>query len=270
MRILILTHPRSGGLSLMAWISQEKNYEGYHEPDLFDLDIKKNVLEKDNIVVKIFPHKIKEFKINFEDFINTFDKIIYHKRENKRDTAISLIHANQTNTFHDVYKIDEDWLIKNEKKIENTIIKLNEIDKENESIIKKEFLITTYDSIYLNKTLINDLCNYLIIDNPYLLDILDYKHRLRDGDFGMKNNPPKKTILIDNSYLNIPLIYKRYIDLYKLKLDNCINQDCIQSMKEIEMLENIDFDEFKNRLFNNLSFRKLYINENDISIRLNE
>jgi len=34
MRVLILTHPRSGGMSLMNYIQKELDYLQYHEPFL--------------------------------------------------------------------------------------------------------------------------------------------------------------------------------------------------------------------------------------------
>jgi hypothetical protein len=32
LRVLILTHPRSGGMSLLQYIKYELGYEEYHEP----------------------------------------------------------------------------------------------------------------------------------------------------------------------------------------------------------------------------------------------
>ena len=60
MRILILTHGRSGGLSLSRWIIDELNYTLYHEPFIkYHKDYIENIIcTQDNIVVKDFPYNL--------------------------------------------------------------------------------------------------------------------------------------------------------------------------------------------------------------------
>jgi hypothetical protein len=73
-RILILTHPRSGGLSLMRFIGHELNYKTYHEPfnNLSNDEIDMELLVIDNIVVKDFSHHIESKGYNYFDIISKF------------------------------------------------------------------------------------------------------------------------------------------------------------------------------------------------------
>ena len=66
MRVLILTHPRSGGRSLLTWICNELGYWIYHEPTV---DQYGEVLSKKNIVVKDFPNRIIDAGYNINEFI---------------------------------------------------------------------------------------------------------------------------------------------------------------------------------------------------------
>ena len=102
MRVLILTHPRSGGMSIMKFIFYELNYEFYHEPffgngdGMSDEDINTKLLVDDNIVVKDFPFRIEERGYKLLDVISKFDKVIIHNRGNHRDVAISLTYFKVT------------------------------------------------------------------------------------------------------------------------------------------------------------------------------
>ena len=75
MRVLILTHPRSGGMSLLQYIKYELGYEEYHEPffnndnGLTEEQINRELFLKDNIIVKDFPFRIVEKGFNVGDVI---------------------------------------------------------------------------------------------------------------------------------------------------------------------------------------------------------
>ena len=78
MRVLILTHPRSGGFSLLKYIVNELKYSQFHEPfnNLTNVEINSKLLVMDDIVVKDFPHHIESKGYNLFDVISKFDKII--------------------------------------------------------------------------------------------------------------------------------------------------------------------------------------------------
>lgn len=200
MRILILTHGRSGGLSLSRWIIDELNYTLYHEPFIkYDKDYIENIIcTQDNIVVKDFPYNLILKGFDVYNFMKTFDKVIFHKRMNTRDTAISNVSGWQRNKefkntislWHETYELNEEWIEKNldaieqeEKEIAERDSVLNNIYYDN-SI---EGLRTTYENIFENNSDITKLTEYLGIKETNWLDILNPKHKLRNGNIGMKN-----------------------------------------------------------------------------------
>ena len=196
MRILILTHPRSGGMSLMSWISNEKDYTSYHEPKLNDDILKHTIMTENNIVVKMFPQNIKSEE--FENFINSFDKVIVHKRDNITDVSISLLYGdiNEDFNMHTTYNMDDKWKEEHNNQIEHYKTIVNELYDRLNNIPVSKCIHTTYESIYINKEDVNVICNYLNIFNPRWLDIIDKKRRLQNGAAGMKGY--KQSIQVAN------------------------------------------------------------------------
>jgi hypothetical protein len=194
LRVLILTHPRSGGMSLLQYIKYELGYEEYHEPffgngdGMSDKDINTKLLVDDNIVVKDFPFRIEERGYKLFDVISKFNKVIIHNRGNHRDVAISLVYfevTNNGNKMHVPYKLDNEWIKDNEDIIEKRINETKEMYNSLEVIKNDKCLITTYDGIYNDKSDIPKLLKFLNVYNPRYLDILDNRHRLQNGDVGM-------------------------------------------------------------------------------------
>jgi hypothetical protein len=195
MRVLILTHPRSGGMSLMKFIASELNYEFYHEPffgngdGLSDEDINSKLLVDNKIVVKDFPFRIKERGYNLDEVITNFDKVIIHQRHNQRDVAISSLYFDLTNgdkKMHQIYELDKEWIKNNENKINETI-KNNLHLYQDLNDLKIDCLHTTYDGLFVDKFHITKLTDYLKICDPRYLDILNENRRLQNGNIGMIN-----------------------------------------------------------------------------------
>ena len=197
MRVLVLTHPRSGGRSLLSWICQELNFKFWHEPTLEDYN---EILTEKNIAVKDFPHRITEAGYDIDEFASKFDKVILHSRGDARDIAISLVYAieatgnNPDHKHHDLYRIDDEWINERESEIQRMTIHSNEllIDIKNVNI---DCLITTYDGVFYNKTDVEKISNYLGIKKHHWLDVLDNKRRLRNGEIGMYNDKSSKTLI---------------------------------------------------------------------------
>jgi hypothetical protein len=197
MRVLVLTHPRSGGRSLLSWICQELNFKFWHEPTLEDYT---EILTEKNIAVKDFPHRITEAGYDIDEFASKFDKVILHSRGDDRDIAISLVYAieatgnNPDHKHHDLYRIDDEWINERESEIQRMTIHSNEllIDIKNVNI---DCLITTYDGVFYNKTDVEKISNYLGIKKHHWLDVLDNKRRLRNGEIGMYNAKSSKTLI---------------------------------------------------------------------------
>lgn len=208
MRILILTHPRSGGLSLMNYIGNELNYTQYHEPFnyLTNEDINTKVLMEDNIVVKDFPNHIINKGNNLNDVVSKFDKVIIHHRGNHRDVAISLAYFQYGygSNLHETYKVTDEWIKDNERWIQEITVDMEQMSYLLQNMESNDCMRTTYDGIYMEPMvngIINDksdipkLLKYLRIHNPFHLDILDKRHRLQNGDIGMDDIKVKPKLI---------------------------------------------------------------------------
>jgi len=185
MRILLLTHPRSGGLSLMAWIGHELRCPSLHEP-FSNIELIDSVFNFKNVVVKDFPNSIIRCGYDLEEVISKFDKVICHRRESIRDTAISMVRLSDSEQSHYTYKLDDKWLEDKRKVIEEKINEVNDTYGILEEL-KFDGINTTYDGVYNTKEDIKKLTEYLRIKEPAWLDILDNKRRLRNGTVGMGN-----------------------------------------------------------------------------------
>jgi hypothetical protein len=198
MRILILTHPRSGGMTFMAWISHEKSFQSYHEPNLNDPEIREKVMSKDNIVVKMFLKDIDELTT----FMNAFDKVIIHKRGNIKDVAISLLYGDLkedgNKTMHKVYDLNYEWVIEHHDEIEHYKKIVKEQHKDLDQINYHNSIKTTYGSIFWDKTDVTKICEYIEIKEPKWLDIINKDRRLQNGDKGMDNLISSSTSIRSN------------------------------------------------------------------------
>ena len=203
MRVLILTHPRSGGMSLLQFIKYELEYEEYHEPffandsGLTEEQINRELFLKDNIIVKDFPFRIVEKGFNVGDVISKFDKVIIHHRGNHRDVAISLTYfqENDGNKIHKTYEMTDQWIKDNEGKIEQMMVDTKHMFDVIQDLNYDKCLRTTYEGIYNDKSDIPKLLKYLNIYNPRYLDILDKRHRLQNGIIGMEDVKVKPKLL---------------------------------------------------------------------------
>lgn len=201
MRILILTHARSGGLSLMRFIGHELNYKTYHEPfnNLSNDEIDMELLVIDNVVVKDFPHHIESKGYNYFDVISKFDKIIIHHRENDIDVAISRTYFNTIKKgikkMHSPYDIDDEWMRDNKNNIEEMMVDVKKKSDYVRNLSINGSLKTSYEGIYENKSDIPKLLEYLGIRYSCYIDILDKRHRLQNGDVGMDDIKVKPKLI---------------------------------------------------------------------------
>lgn len=204
MRVLILTHPRSGGMSLLQYIKYELDYEEYHEPffpndkGLTEEQINRELFIKDNIIVKDFPFRIVEKGFNVGDVISKFDKVILHHRGNRRDVAISLLYAElneRGNQMHEPYNITDEWIKDNEYEIEQRMNQIKDMFNIIQDLNDDKCLRTTYEGIYDDKSDIPKLLKYLNILDPLYLDILDKRHRLQNGNIGMADVKIKSKLI---------------------------------------------------------------------------
>lgn len=196
MRILIITQGRSGGLSLTQWIRMEKNYWFYHDPDLNDVSLVLKLKTENNIVVKLILSNKQNQNFIIENF-HLFDKVILHIREDKRDVAISELKASENfernnRTHHKIYQVDDEWIKINKSEIELQTKRLIDIENDFIKRIPNTYLKTTYQNIFYEKSDVENICEFLEINEPIWLDILENYRRLRNGNIGMDNFIIKK------------------------------------------------------------------------------
>lgn len=197
MKVLVITHQRSGGRSLTNWISNEMKLNMIHEVfnNNMGAELIKKTYTEDNIVVKVICEKLRRRYIDVYDLTRRFDKVICHTRKNDMDSAISVVYqllnpqsGLENPSWHETYKIDDKWLSDNQEMINNELNWMETCRKEIEEL-NIDCLRTTYEDIYETKKDIPKLIDYLgLYGKPlYFLDMLDKSHRLQNGDIGMSS-----------------------------------------------------------------------------------
>lgn len=183
MRILILTHPRSGGFTLLSWISRELGYTSYHEPlqtgFMGESQTEPNSVVKEDVssVLHCFP--------DLGTYINRFDRVIFHTRVNLRDCAISRVSQLERGISHECYKIDALWLAAHEDQISHTEMKLRGIQGVILSAAARHKgigITTSYEGVYDTGVDIQRICQLIGVSDPQWTDMLDPRRRLQGGD----------------------------------------------------------------------------------------
>jgi hypothetical protein len=171
MKIGIIAVGRSGGYNLGSWISNELGYEYIHEPVFNNIDVK----GKTPIVIK---YHILEWNKTPKPY--QMDKWIGLIREDIRETAISNIRAEQKREWHNPYKLTTDWIKENEENIKNRMPVLREFNEMVSKGIPEIELNITYEGIYNSGKDIGKVIEYLGIENPKYLHMLNPQLRLRN------------------------------------------------------------------------------------------
>jgi hypothetical protein len=183
MRILIISHQRSGATSFGKWLAMELGYIWIHEPfnlDPRDWNHNRNIkiqymYNLKNIVCKcLYGQFLNKEKI--KALIIKFDKVILLKRNNIKDSVISELITKDSGVYHHEYNITDKWLIDNEKRIQDAMPNFIELNNEISSL---DGLQITYEGIYDNKQDIQKVKEYIGIVDTLYLDKLDKKYRYR-------------------------------------------------------------------------------------------
>jgi LPS sulfotransferase NodH len=186
MKILVLSHTRCGSTTLCKWISNELNIELDESP--YNKKIFNSVFEKKDIIRKIV---IEEY-LPSNEIIKKFDKVICLSRENIIDTAISFINANNKGRWHDTYEITNEWINDNKNKIIETAYKYEHLKH---YLKNKNLFQTTYENMYINKMDVNRVIDYLNIENPTHLDMIDYDKKYRKDTYSLTYDITRKNII---------------------------------------------------------------------------
>lgn len=170
MKILVLSHTRCGSTTLCKWISNELNFQLDESP--YDNKNFNNVFTKNNIIRKI----VTEEYLPTSNDIQKFDKVICLVRENTIDAAISWIIAYENDIWHEKYETSSNWIESNK----NYILKRSLIyDWYKTKLNEYDALHITYEDLYIRKKSINNILNYLKIQYPNHLNLLDYNNKYR-------------------------------------------------------------------------------------------
>jgi LPS sulfotransferase NodH len=186
MKILILSHTRCGSTTLCKWVSKELDIVLDETP--YDRKTFYSVFEKNNIIRKIV---IEEYNPPNE-VIEKFDKVICLSRENNIDSAISFINADNKGKWHDVYEITNDWINDNQNKIIEKVYKYEHL----RNLLKNKNLFQiTYENMYVNKTDVSRVIDYLDIKNPKHLDMLNYDKKYRKDTYTLTYDIKRKNMI---------------------------------------------------------------------------
>jgi LPS sulfotransferase NodH len=170
MRVLILSHTRCGSTTLCKWLEKELNIELDETP--YNKITFNSVFEKENIIRKIV---VEEYFPTKEE-IDKFDRVIFLIRKNEIDAAISYTVANDSVEWHKEYEITSEWIEKNKIKIIGSSNYINSLKMKLNDYIGFH---VTYEDIYVNKSSVSEILNYMGIESPNHLDMLEYDKKYR-------------------------------------------------------------------------------------------
>jgi LPS sulfotransferase NodH len=183
MKILIYTGYRTGSKSLGNWLEIELGIPYYHEyynkdnPNKWERMRRINLNKLNDYIIKISPGD----GFDFDEIVNGFDKIILLYREDTLAQAQSMMWAKANELWHNTYvndkftyvhyTIDDKFLIDNSEKI--NVIKCI-YDNEVSFLKSKDIgLLISYEELFINKTGIKKLENYLGISAKTIFDVND-------------------------------------------------------------------------------------------------
>ena len=166
MRILILKHRRAGAFVLSQWIASELQLHHYHEPlgedNPFNRHNAERALYGNNVLIEEIPESIKEFGLNYVEFLGSFDKIVGLTRNDIKECAISLQTFIRKDKYEQYNIINTDWLNLNEHEFQKNEEYLNK--SKIEILNVTNCLQVTYEDIFETKKDIQKLVNYLEIN----------------------------------------------------------------------------------------------------------
>jgi LPS sulfotransferase NodH len=170
MKILILSHTRCGSTTLCKWLSNELNI--VLDETRYNYKTFNSVFKLDNVIRKVV---IEEYHPTKED-ISKFDKIIYLTRDDITNAAISCVMAKITSDWHVSYEVTSEWIDKNKKQILEEIYRYQTMKS---NMKKYDGFNLTYEDVYINKSAITKILEYIGIISPNHLDMLDYNKKYR-------------------------------------------------------------------------------------------
>lgn len=175
MRVLVLKHRRAGAFVLSQWISSELQLHHYHEPlgedNPFNRHNAERALYGDNVLIEEMPESIKEFGLNYNEFLDSFDKIVGLTRNDIKECAISLQTFIKKDKYEQYNIINTDWLNLNENEFKKNEEYLNKSKLEILNVTN--CLQVTYEDLFETKKDTQKVIDYFNIEKLRHLDKLN-------------------------------------------------------------------------------------------------
>jgi hypothetical protein len=201
MRILIIAEPRTGGTTLMDWLSLElTGYTSITEPYT---DTSRKWTDSDDITDVVwftkfnnaFLKEIFEYRFDFTNLINASDKVICIYRNNWYEQVRSILWGEHVNEFLHSYSIDEvNETIREDKILERYHLYNKKLKATFQDFISKNnFVNVSYEDLYYGEG-INIIKEYLGIESTESFPPI--KRYLKDKDGNPFNPEIKKNKLL--------------------------------------------------------------------------
>lgn len=190
MRILIVAYGRTGGTTLAKWIGAELNYKVYNEPYINEkLNEWDGIETENNIVVRMHGGEWRTFIEKYKNdtppynFLKLWDKVIGVYRENSYEAGISAVRANETKEWHRSYYVTNKWIESKKEQID----KFSNLKESQKIYVKKNIIgdnsiLVSYEGIYIEKTDINKIKEFLNITNSKFDNLININNRYRKNN----------------------------------------------------------------------------------------
>jgi hypothetical protein len=152
MKILILTHPRSGSYPLAKWLGKEINADVFIDP--------MEEIKSNHCVVR---------SINLAESLDGYDCIIVHRRENTKETAISSVYLEKNRNYnpHDPYTITDQWIADNAEAIKRMEAECQAYNQMLLGIEREDLIHTTYEQCYAGNASIEEIAELIGMNKPF-------------------------------------------------------------------------------------------------------
>jgi hypothetical protein len=149
------------------------------EPTFIPKYTEKEIWEEDNVVVKVLEHQVKG---SYEELMSKFDKTIILTRQNLKEQIESmsnlLYKKRQNKEAYNTYIYNPSQIVKEEYEFAQNFI----IDGNKKLLLINGYHIT-YEDIYINRSKIEELKEYVGISNDDYAYIIDVNRKYRINSY---------------------------------------------------------------------------------------
>lgn len=178
MKILLLCEPRSGSTSLANWFIENRNFDVRFETAMNDSNDWvgvgiNNIIQRPDcrhlVLKEVYYGRMSEHVIDWVQYLDFCDKIVFLYRENEQDQIISWNHAQVTGNFCGQYP---EGVVEMVKSNAEYLSKLKRRFKEFREEHKDRGLTISYEDLYMRNKI------HILIEYLNLSDELTYKFPL--------------------------------------------------------------------------------------------